>query len=993
MATQIKGLSQFIADVRSSTTNEAEKERVQAELAALRKKLASAKDGGRELGPKAKNGYEHRKVVSKLLYIYILGYGVDIGTNEIMSLVRMPKFAEKQVGYLALSLMLDSRIDLRDRMEPQLVEDLRSPKESLTSVALNYLSVWDNKLPIRRSLLDLVYQLMVSPTSSSAVAKKAALTYTHFFRGQPQVFLDDMEEWQSRVERVLAILSGSSLGVATSVVSLLIQIAKTAPESFGDMAVNIVTHKLSDVFEESVDDSHDYVYYSNPAPWLVTKLCRLLLLLPVPEGFLYDLRRAVVPVLVACIEGITGDQAKNNSKTSQPTVAAASPSSSNRQNNNKHTSHHNRHRARFHSRNTKTFVFLEVLSLANKLQLGDWDYDLALSALEVTKELLSDRDITLRYAALQALQSFPPAQPGLPDDELLAQVMRLVKDRDISVRRQAIDTLYALVDSTNVENVAADLLNILNVSDLQVRAQMVARLAALIERFATSHEWYFDTSLSLLVVGGIYAGEEVWQRLIQVVVNNQALHAFAVKRVYDAITSKKSSSQSELLVKVAAFVLGEFSPLYEGDPLDLFVALQDRINSTSWATKIMMFTAYAKLAARNPQLRSAVYETLHVYRNSPHLETQQRANEFLLFLKPENQDLLPIILEPMPPFGEDSSKKLFTKALQPQKTSFLQPPLRPVPARTRSTSTVGSNGAGFVPHSTGGSGKFVSPHPTGQSMSRQPLTAQGTAQSASQGIVAQGTGNSKLPLSSNWEFGFKRMLTHSEAVLYQDAIMQVGCRYEFTSSKGFVKLYLKNISSFNVNSVMVQLNNPMSDDVLDIHLEPPRNASSTLFGGQVFEYMIHCDAKQPFALTPTCRITFLAGTLMEIGLKLPIVLERFMTPSIITNAEFQQRWEQLGPQLEFQKTFRNSSVSTVQKNVANDSAIVKGMQYGLVEGPHPPGIFGAGILHTSAGGLFGTLIMVQPDSERNNYKVTVRTTRKRLAAVVLANNIAQAYNL
>lgn len=979
MATQIKGLSQFIADLRSSATAEAEKERVQAELAALRKKLASAKDGGRDLGPKAKNGYEHRKVVSKLLYIYILGYDVDIGTSEMLALVRMPKFAEKQVGYLALSLLFDSRPDLYETMEPQLVEDLRSPKESLTSVALNYMSTWDANVPIKRSLVDLVYQLMVSPTSSSAVAKKAALTYTHFFKGQPQLFLEDMEEWQSRVERVCAILSGSSLGVSTSVVSLLIQIAKIAPDSFGEMTISIVSHKLSDVFEEDVDGSQNYVYYGNPAPWLVAKLCRLLLLLPVPESHLYDLRRAIAPVLLACVEGLTKDL-NPKGKTNQVS------SSSNRH-------HHRHHHKRPSGYNAKSFVFFEALSLANKLQLSDWDYDLSLAALGLTKDFLSDRDITLRYAALQALQSFPTPQPGLPDNELLAQVMRLVKDRDISVRRQAIDTLYTLVDSESVENVAAELLNILNVSDLQIRPQMVARLAGLIERFATSHEWYFDTSLSLLVVGGAYAGEEIWQRLIQVVVNNQALHAYAVSRVYDAITSKKSPYQSESLVKVAAFVLGEYSSLYTGDPLDLFVALQDRINSTSWATKIMMFTAYTKLAARYPPLRSAVYETLHVYRNSPHIETQQRANEFLLLLKPENQELLPIMLEPMPPFGEDSSKNLFTKALRPQITSFTQPALRPEPVRMKSTSTVGSNGGGFVPHATGGSGKFVSPHPTGQSMSRQPLTAQGTAQSATQAITSQGTGTNKFPLSSNWEFGFKRMLTHSEAVLYQDAIIQVGCRYEFTSSKGFVKLYLKNISTFNVNSLMVQLNNPMSSDVLDIRLESPRNSGSTLYGGQAFEYLVHCDAKQPFALTPTCRITFLAGSLMEIGLKLPIVLERFMTPSVVTSAEFQQRWEQLGPQLEFQKSFRNSSTSTAQKNRESDSDILKGMQYGLVEGAHLPGVFGAGIIHTSSGGMFGTLIMVQPDTDRHNYKVTVRTTRKRIAAVVLANNIAQAYNL
>jgi hypothetical protein len=42
--------------------------------------------------------YEKKKYVWKMLYIYMLGYDVDFGHMETVSLISAPKYAEKQVG-------------------------------------------------------------------------------------------------------------------------------------------------------------------------------------------------------------------------------------------------------------------------------------------------------------------------------------------------------------------------------------------------------------------------------------------------------------------------------------------------------------------------------------------------------------------------------------------------------------------------------------------------------------------------------------------------------------------------------------------------------------------------------------------------------------------------------------------------------------------------------------------------------------------------------
>ncbi len=43
------------------------------------------------------DGYQKKKYVAKLLYIYILGYTIDFGHVEAVGLITSSKFQEKQI--------------------------------------------------------------------------------------------------------------------------------------------------------------------------------------------------------------------------------------------------------------------------------------------------------------------------------------------------------------------------------------------------------------------------------------------------------------------------------------------------------------------------------------------------------------------------------------------------------------------------------------------------------------------------------------------------------------------------------------------------------------------------------------------------------------------------------------------------------------------------------------------------------------------------------
>src|SRR5210317_1644331 len=107
MSTQARGLNNFISDLRNAKSKEEESNRVELELAKIRKKF---NPGDTKLAPDGSNpslsSYQRKKYVWKLVYIHVLGYEVDFGHSEVLALVRSKKYSEKSVGYVALSLLL-----------------------------------------------------------------------------------------------------------------------------------------------------------------------------------------------------------------------------------------------------------------------------------------------------------------------------------------------------------------------------------------------------------------------------------------------------------------------------------------------------------------------------------------------------------------------------------------------------------------------------------------------------------------------------------------------------------------------------------------------------------------------------------------------------------------------------------------------------------------------------------------------------------------------
>ena len=83
------------------------------------------------------SGYDKKKYVWKLLYMYILGYEIDVGQMDAAFLINCAKFGEKYTGYIACSILInEEESQVFQTIANSIRADLASGNEVFQSMAL-----------------------------------------------------------------------------------------------------------------------------------------------------------------------------------------------------------------------------------------------------------------------------------------------------------------------------------------------------------------------------------------------------------------------------------------------------------------------------------------------------------------------------------------------------------------------------------------------------------------------------------------------------------------------------------------------------------------------------------------------------------------------------------------------------------------------------------------------------------------------------------------
>ncbi|VZH87039.1 unnamed protein product [Fusarium fujikuroi] len=388
----MRGLVQFIADLRNARARELEEKRINKELANIRQKF---KDG-------SLSGYHKKKYVCKLLYIYILGWNVDFGHLEAVNLISANKYSEKQIGYLAMTLFLHEKHELLHLVVNSIRKDLLDHNELFNCLALHAIANVGSR-EMGEALNGEVHRLLISPTSKSFVKKKAALTLLRLYRKHPDII---SPQW---AERIIHLMDDSDLGVALSVTSLVMTLAQDNLEQYKGAYAKAAA-RLKRILIDG-EYTTDYLYYKVPCPWLQIKLLRLLQYFPPAEDthIREMIRESLQKILNLAME--TNKNVQQN--------------------------------------NAQNAVLFEAINLIIHL---DTEHGLMKQISTRLGKFIQSRETNVRYLGLEAMTHLAARAETLdPIKQHQEIILGSLKDRDISVRRKGLDLLYSMCDATNAQ--------------------------------------------------------------------------------------------------------------------------------------------------------------------------------------------------------------------------------------------------------------------------------------------------------------------------------------------------------------------------------------------------------------------------------------------------------------------------------------------------------------------------------------------------------------
>lgn len=914
----MRGLAVFISDIRNCKSKEAEIKRINKELANIRSKFK---------GDKALDGYSKKKYVCKLLFIFLLGHDIDFGHMEAVNLLSSNKYTEKQIGYLFISVLVNSNSELIRLINNAIKNDLASRNPTFMCLALHCIANVGSR-EMAEAFASEIPRILVAGDTMDSVKQSAALCLLRLYKTSPD--LVPMGEWTSRV---VHLLNDQHMGVVTAAVSLITCLCRKNPDDF-KTCVSLAVSRLSRIVSSASTDLQDYTYYFVPAPWLSVKLLRLLQCYPPPED------AAVKGRLVECLETILN-------KAQEP------PKSKKVQ----------------HS-NAKNAILFEAISLIIHY---DSEPNLLVRACNQLGQFLQHRETNLRYLALESMCTLASSEFSheAVKTHIETVINALKTERDVSVRQRAADLLYAMCDRTNAKQIVSEMLSYLETADYSIREEIVLKVAILAEKYAVDYSWYVDTILNLIRIAGDYVSEEVWYRVIQIVINRDDVQGYAAKTVFEAL---QAPACHENMVKVGGYILGEFGNLIAGDPrsspLVQFNLLHSKFHLCSVSTRALLLSTYIKFINLFPETKPTIQDVLRSdsqIRNAD-VELQQRAVEYLKLSSIASTDVLATVLEEMPPFPERESSILakLKKKKGPGAVTELDE------GKKDQNSEI--NGGVEATPSTAST-----PSPSADLLNLRSVSVTGSAAPSAGNLlvdVFSDTTSATASLAPGTEDNFLRFVCKNNGVLFENQLLQIGVKSEFRQNLGRMYLFYGNKTSVQFQSFTPTVSYP--DDLqnqLNIQTKP---VDPMVEGGAQVQQVLNIECLTDFDDAPLTNIKFrYGGTLQNITLKLPITINKFFQATEMPSQDFFQRWKQLSlPQQEAQKIFKANhpmdSEVTKAKLLGFGSALLENVD------PNPDNYVGAGIIQTKSVQV-GCLLRLEPNIQAQMYRLTLRTSKESVS--------------
>ncbi|CAK4391188.1 unnamed protein product [Aphanomyces euteiches] len=305
------------------------------------------------------------------------------------------------------------------------------------------------------------------------------------------------------------------------------------------------------------------------------------------------------------------------------------------------------------SKNAGNAILYECVSTIMSIQS---ESGLKVLAINILGRFLLNRDNNIRYVIAEDAPAVQRHRNTIVD---------CLKDPDLSIRQRALELIYALVNESNIQALAREMLNYLVVSPNEQKPALCSRIADAVERYAPTQRWHIDTLITMLsIAGSILPDEHISSSLIVLIQKTPALHVYVVHKLFWAL--KEDMSQLAL-AHVGLWCIGEYGRALCSDPpadeetlqgktrvddsaiVDLVSSITRHPNASD-QTKAYGLTAAIKLTTRlsHPDALSSLQALIATYKNTLSADLQQRSSEFSGLLDPRWNSIRGDILAPMP---------------------------------------------------------------------------------------------------------------------------------------------------------------------------------------------------------------------------------------------------------------------------------------------------------------------------------------------------------
>ena len=466
------------------------------------------------------------------------GYPTHFGQLECMKLIASPHFPEKRIGYLGMLLLLSEQADVLMLATNSLKNDLHSNNKFVAGLALCAIG----NLATADMSRDLVPEVEKHLGHANPyLRKKACLAMARCLTKCP----DMVEDF---ADRVVSLLNDKSHGVLITVVQLMTRVL-------------VIDRNEYENGEEGGDyESPVRSAFLKLVPTLVKLLRNLLSMGYSPDHDVGGISDPFLQVQLLTLLRLLGAHNVQASEEMNDVLAQVATNTET-------------------SKNAGNAILYECVQTIMAVESED---GLRVLAINILGRFLLNRDNNIRYVALNTLAKCIADQSSAVREEEIptsdgeknsaasalqrhrTTVVDCLKDPDISIRQRALELIYHLVNSSNVEALTAELLNYLVLCPREHRADICTRILRVVDRYSPSDRWRVDTLITMLTIAGRECAPDVQSSTaIYISRSEEDLRACSTHKLLKAIRDDDGSQRG--LLNVGIWCIGEYGDLLLSD--------------------------------------------------------------------------------------------------------------------------------------------------------------------------------------------------------------------------------------------------------------------------------------------------------------------------------------------------------------------------------------------------------------------------------------------